>query len=561
MKTVQYISRIVFVASLLTFVSSTLFAQKEEVVIIGSYQPSLSDAFKINKNPEMIDTTYPAPKFTYDITSKRVPTTFQIEAIKAAKLVGEPITRLYKNLLKAGFGTYVTPYIEFFANNTRSKKYSYGVHLRHFSSTGKIQDYAKSSFSENELNVYGDRFFQKSTLSGDLFFDRKVVHYYGFQPKFYDSGLIPDDDAIRQRYATIGFNAKYQSNYTDSNKLNHSFTLGFYNLSDDYSASENAVKLGTSLSQDFELLTLTKKQTLGLNADATFYHNKNNSMDGKGSLLVHVQPYLQTQFNEYRLLIGLTAAVEAADETNLHLYPYIEGKVAIIPGILGAYAGLSGNMEKVSYRSLSTENPYIKSDIPLGYTDKNFEIYGGINTSLTDNIDLGASIHASHFKTMPFFVTDTTGGNLLKNKFTAVYDEANLLTIKGDMMWKARKDLSFLIAFSYNKYSVETETEVWHKPTVEGSLQARYSLRDKFVIQCNAFAFGKMYARDFEANGTMKVIELDPKLDLSLAFEYRYTKMLSFFLNFNNLTTTRYENWYRYPSQKFNFMGGITYAF
>ena len=57
----------------------------------------------------------------------------------------------------------------------------------------------------------------------------------------------------------------------------------------------------------------------------------------------------------------------------------------------------------------------------------------------------------------------------------------------------------------------------------------------------------------------------EPKLlksvgDISLGVEYRYSKMLSFFANFNNIANMRYYRWEKYPSQRFNFMVGLTFV-
>ena len=48
-------------------------------------------------------------------------------------------------------------------------------------------------------------------------------------------------------------------------------------------------------------------------------------------------------------------------------------------------------------------------------------------------------------------------------------------------------------------------------------------------------------------------------LDINLGAEYRYSKMLSFFVNFNNIANTRYYRWEKYPSQRFNLMAGLTF--
>jgi outer membrane receptor protein involved in Fe transport len=61
------------------------------------------------------------------------------------------------------------------------------------------------------------------------------------------------------------------------------------------------------------------------------------------------------------------------------------------------------------------------------------------------------------------------------------------------------------------------------------------------------------------------VYRSEPKLlksvgDFNLGAEYRYSKMLSFFVNFNNIANMRYYRWEKYPSQRFNFMAGLTFV-
>ena len=62
------------------------------------------------------------------------------------------------------------------------------------------------------------------------------------------------------------------------------------------------------------------------------------------------------------------------------------------------------------------------------------------------------------------------------------------------------------------------------------------------------------------SNYVMKPIHLKSVGDINLGAEYRYSKMLSFFVNFNNIANMRYYRWEKYPSQRFNFMVGLTFV-
>lgn len=533
---------------------------KNEVTIIAPYEPTISDAIKLNFSPNIKDSVFSQPKFSYSIQSSKIPTSFQIEPIKPAKIVGEPITKLYKNLIKAGIGTYATPYFELFANSVRSKTYAIGLHAKHLSSTGNIKDYGNSNYSNNLIELYGRSYFKKATLDGEVFFNRDVVHYYGYKTTdFHDISK----DSTRQRYTLVGFNTAYSSNYLDSNKVNHQLSLGYYNLSDYFSSHENNIKFGLNLDKSLKLFNITNKQTIGLKSNLDYYNNSGALLPTANSMIVSFKPYISTHFNEYMISVGVDASVATTTgaASKLYLYPNIEASLAIIPEILKVYGGLTGGLSKNSFKSISDENPFIITSVPLSFANKKFEIYGGINTSLTKSIDFNASISNSSTDNMPLFVNDTNVAmNTPINKFTVVYDNVNLLKISASFLFKYDEKMNIALAGNLYRYSTDTEVEAWHKPGFDASLTIRYNISNKIICRAEVFAFTKMYARSYE-NGIVKSEEIKGMADVNLGVEYRYSKILSGFINLNNLTGMRYYNWYNYPNQRFSLMAGVTYAF
>jgi outer membrane receptor protein involved in Fe transport len=77
------------------------------------------------------------------------------------------------------------------------------------------------------------------------------------------------------------------------------------------------------------------------------------------------------------------------------------------------------------------------------------------------------------------------------------------------------------------------------------------------------FYIGKQWALQKEwKDGTSidKSIQLKGFADINLGAEYRYSKFLSFFANFNNIGNVRYYRWDRYPTQRFNALIGVTFV-
>ena len=151
--------------------------------VVKSFQPTIADAYKINDMPIVKDSVPPTPRLNYSINSKKVFTPFTVARLQSAKMLGEPLSKLYSTLVKIGAGNYNTPYAEAFYNNLRSKEMSYGAHLKHLSSRADYEGYGFGGFSDNVVGLYGKKFIHKHTLSANLDYTRNVVHYYG-----YDSG-------------------------------------------------------------------------------------------------------------------------------------------------------------------------------------------------------------------------------------------------------------------------------------------------------------------------------------------------------------------------------------
>ena len=182
----NYISAIL----LIILVSFTASAQqdstilRQEVEVVKAYEPSVSDVFKINDIPKIQDEKREKPVFEYKINTQPVFSTFEIEPVQAAQMVGERKAELGKGLLKAGVGNYQTPYGELFFNTAAGKNSILGLHLKHLSSHGTVKlindDKVDAPRSENVAELFTKHFFRQSALSTKLFFDRQAHRYYGY---------------------------------------------------------------------------------------------------------------------------------------------------------------------------------------------------------------------------------------------------------------------------------------------------------------------------------------------------------------------------------------------
>ncbi|TAL58615.1 MAG: hypothetical protein EPN85_11250 [Bacteroidetes bacterium] len=537
-----------------------VFAQKilkdTMLHVVKSFQPTIADAYKMNDMPVVRDSVPPIPKLTYGINSKKINTPFTVATLKSAKMVGEPLSRLYSTLIRVGGGNYNTPYAEVFYNNLRSKEISYGAHLKHLSSKSDYDGYGFGGFSDNTVKLYGKKFLHKHTLSGDFGYDRNLIHYYG-----YDTGLIHilDEKALitKQRYSNIHGNLGYQSHYTDSLHLNYLINLKYYHFRDFYKTSENNLCASVDMSGYYE------KQLVHAPLSLDYYNNK-DTIDTASSVIVSLAPYILSSGAKWNTRIGMGIAVEndQDNKSRFLFYPNIDFNYNVWENIVVPYAGVTGGLKKNSLKSLTEENPFLIPSPDIKNTNTRWEMYAGIKGSISKNVSYNTRTSFSRIQSAYFFVNDDS--DFFKKGFNTVYDDVNLWNIHGEIQYQREEKIKVILKGDYNAYDMLKELKPWHKSLWQTTLTANYNLKNKIVATADIFVYGKRNARIFKPDPWVSVSipkELKPVMDANIGLEYRYSKKLSAFVNFNNLGLKRYTLWNNYPSQKFNFMAGVTMVF
>lgn len=556
---------ILFISIFATLVvaNTPSFAQKPidttTIITIKPYDPVLSDAFKIKEHPTIQDTDKVIPKLTYTFINKQVPVDFQVENILPAKIKGEPLVKLYRGYAKVGFGSQTTPLAELYFNSQRSKEFSYGFFGKHQSSSG-ISNIDYSEYSDNHLSLFGKRFLKEFTLYSKLNMDRNMVHYYGFPEKI--NPEITNGKELRQRLTKLSANAGLTRNFTDSAQFDYNFDINYHHIFDIHHAEENNLRLDGSLSK------YHKRELYAIDAEVN-YNNLNNVVDFGNTLMVGLRPHIKTTAKNWQFKVGLGLYINQADSVSkFHFYPEAEFKYNVVENIIIPYVGVRGGILANNLNSYFNENPFINTKIlAVANTNQKYNIYIGIRGSLSKHVTFNTSFSKQQLETMPLYVKDFS--NVLENQFTVLYDTIGLNQISGELAYQKLEKLKIIIRGDYFDYSPANELKAWHKPDMKISFSGIYDLSDKIIVRTDLFFINKQYAKAFnsvtDASGiivtTEEAKELKGVFDANLGVEYRYTKKLSAFINFNNIGAVRYQKFEDYPTQRFNVLGGLTYSF
>ncbi len=543
---------------LLTFILFIFFAGNQlaqnglsdlNFVATSSFVPTIKDAIKFTDLPEIKDSVNRISNIKYGITSVPLFPKYEVQTIEEAKLANEPLPKLYNSLLKLGYGPFYTmPYGEFWIANNRSRENNYGAHVKHLSSTAQLEGVGNSDYSNNKIELFGKQFYKKHTLSGEINYDRRVIHYYGFDIDSNDLKLKDFDANTKQRYQLIEPKLKLQSHYSDSVHINHTILLSYYNLKNQNQESENNIKLNglTSL--------FINKEKLNVNI-LTDYYNHKQSNDTINDLIISVNPSFEAKGSNWNANVGLAATINNFNnKARFYFYPQINFNYDIYENIIIPYAGVNGGLIKNSFKQLTTENPFIDSTLRYANTNNKYNLFLGLKGNLSSNTSYDARVTYSQFDSLHFFVVNYNDVNKMYNRFNVIYDNASLLNISGQINYQLNEKLKLIAKGDYNLYTPKNLDHAYHKPSFFLTFTGAYNLRNKIIVKADLFFVGSQWAKSQYIDKP-----LNGYFDGNIEAEYRYTKTLSFFARFNNIANQRYYQWERLPSQRFNMMIGLSF--
>ncbi len=555
-----------------------IFSQEVNLEVSGNRE--IEPAYRITKVPSLIDTIIPYSEIKYPLLSLKYETTFALDTIKSAKIkLIDNLPDIYNGFAKVGIGSKFMPLAEVYYNSNRSRKYLYGVHLKHLSSVSSIQDYAPSQFDRTTLSLFGKNNDVKKTMEAGVNFSSFGLHQYGIRNE------NTPKDSIAQRFTDFGTSISYGKHKKDSLNLNYLVNLK-YNYFQDKKSSESALQdwYGRENLLNLNAKTWYKRGKEIFNLDASLFLNSYKygvfgdsitSIDTgmvNTNFIFNLSPNITTYAKNNRLKIkfGANLALNSINEkvdskTTVHIFPDIELKYSLFDDILIPYLEIKGGLKQNTFKTLSRENEFILSNVIL--RNENNVIAGklGLKGTLSNTIMFNVNASFGIYKNKALFVNDTLYAR--GNQFRVIYDDVNSATISASLIYQQSEDLKIEGIGIFNSYQAKNNIYAWNLPQIQFIARASYLFQEKFKFTFDFNLEGGRYAQvyskeesDYEEN-----LQFAKKLgfipDFNLGADYKYNEKISAFLQFNNFVAQRYNRWYNYPVQGFQVMGGVSFKF
>ena len=514
--------------------------KKQTIDITSSFKPVLRNAAKINFNasPPVLDSSKPKLAYTIPVQNM-VPGLMPVTLKPLALTIDSAASWANSNYLKAGFGNLTTPFVEA-GLSFGDQKTKFNVFASHISSNGKIefQDYARSALSGNFYTPIASNL----ELHGKLGYQQDKYYQFGFDKNIYNYAKSD----ILQRFNTITAEAGLRNLAPTQFGLNYHPKLRIDIFSDNRKNSESNAVLDLPL-----IKTVGKGLALkiGFNADFTRFTPDNAEAINNNIITTPVTILFKTP--NLRFQAGL---IPSWDNGLFRLLPsfLVDFPVAKEKWII--QAGWISYFNKGSYQHFAAINPFLSVPAELKNT-RMVERYVGFKGTLFKTFTYNAKFGSAEFNNTPLFVNDAASGK----SFNIIFEEKlQAVQIQGELGFSKGETFSLQSGFNWYSFNKQvTEDRAWGMIPLELNAHLRWMILKDLWFKSDLFLWeGPLYKKP---NGSGD--RLAGAFDLNAGVEFRITKQLMFWAQFNNITNSKYQRWNQYYVYGFNMLGGVRLSF
>lgn len=450
------------------------------------------------------------------------------------------------NYVKAGYGNFNTPYFEGYLGSKKSEDYLFNLYIRHLSSKiGPVFD-ENSGDGRTDAAIGGKFFNGTNTVSGGLNYASRKVHFFGYNPV-----LDLTSDAIEQKFTRFSANVGVEKTVRDET-INYSFNTDWIFFKDDLNAKENKFKF--DVSADYQV---SESLTLDLGIQAIL-SKREDAVEVNRNYL-NMMPRVKYAGSGVAISAGINFAGDNDSGNGMQLFPAVEASFSVNTGFK-VYAGYEGTVIMNTLESSIDINPFLRPDFVLRNTEKESDIYGGVELDLSKGLRLNAGASLASLQNLQFFTNAVSDSS----RFDVLYDDGptDRLNIFSEVNYEQPGQVRSSLRFDFFNYSLSsndpTLAEAWHLPSFKAAFNNTFFPIENLTVTADLYYMGGLNAWNGE---TAQAFELDDIVDLNLGGRYQLNEQFGVFLQLNNLFGTEYQRYLNYPSRGIQFLGGISISF
>ncbi|MEI2737903.1 MAG: hypothetical protein V9F01_03870 [Chitinophagaceae bacterium] len=525
------------------------FSQKDTtkkggIDIISSFKPVLREAAKINFNasPPEADTT--KAKLNYEIPNQNLLFAYQPGSLKPLAMDIDSVAKFNNSsYVKAGFGSLRTPFIQVGISFGDGKTAGLNIFAKHVGSDGKREN---QKFTNTDIKLAG--FFKSgNNLEWDASIGMKQhkTYKYGYEPQT----LLFTPDSLKQNFQTVGGRvAVHNINKTEFG-LTYWPEVKIDVFSDNLKNSESNTVLNLPLQK-----TIGKEFAVNLGITFDLTRLSPNNKSAFNNTMYYISPSVLYKTSKLNLQAGIRPSW---DNKTFKMFPNVLADITTSDKRFTFQAGWTGYIRKTTYQYLASQNQWLwlPSDFKNTLVEERF---AGFKGSVGDHFSYSAKVGFNKLNNQPLFVNDTTTG--LGGKSFRVVNESEIKVVNfgGELGFNIHEKFSLITGLTFNQYSgLKDNAEAWGMIPLELKTAMRIQVIKDLWLKTDLFAWtGPQYMKKDGSAG-----KLAGATDLNAGLEFKITKNINLWSQFNNIFNKEYQRWNQYPVYGFNFVGGIVFSF
>jgi len=517
---------------------------QKAVEIVSGFKPVLKESAKINfgATPASPDTT--KAKLTYDIPNQNLLFAYQPGTLKPLALEIDTSGAFdNSSYVKAGFGSLRTPFIQAGISLGDGKTAGLNIYARHVASESK-RPFQK--FSETDIKLSGFFKFNKMEWNASLGMMRDRSYKYGFEPQT----LTFPTDSLKQNFQTIAGRVGFHNINKTAFGLTYSPEIRIDVFSDHLNNSESNTVVDLPLQK-----TIAKifEVNLGLTFDLTRLSPKNKS--AINNTIYYISPSVLFKTRKINLQAGIRPSW---DNGEFKLFPNVLAEIGTADERFFLHAGWTGYVRKTTYQYLASINPWLW--MPAEFRNTWIEErFAGFRGTVGNHFTYAAKAAYNTWKNQPLFINDASALGGGKSFVVINAPEVKVFNIGGQLGFNVEEKFSVTAGWTMNQFTDlrKDDLRAWGLLPLELTSAMRVQVLKDLWLKGDLFAWtGPRYLRKDGLTDRLK-----GAIDLNAGVEFRITKNINLWTQFNNITNKKYQRWNQYPVYGFNFLGGVVFSF
>jgi hypothetical protein len=479
----------------------------------------------------------------------------EIEAVASTKNFPKIEEERFPGFARLGYGNFQSPLIEGRYHVWEDQNYDLGVNVFHQGFYRGPVGGKNSAEDNTNATVSGTLFKDSFMVSGGLIYDRKMLHYYGYDPENINNlDFLAPQNVLNtfKLHAGIG-------NLEKMSFFNYDVATAVRRFNDQFQATESEFQLNGKT--EFWIVDHLK---IGTDLNASLTNTSDVFYNSLSRNYLKIHPHVRYIKDEFDVTLGANLVVENdvidTKSSNLHIFPFLSAAF-MFNEEMGVFATYKGDVVRNTYLGFVSENQFLGPSNQLLNTIQKHHVEAGVKGNIAHQFSYQAGVRYGNYNQLHFYGLNNSDSL----KFNLLYDgNSKVINYFTNLSYSKGEFYQLLLNGNYYHYQLSDLRAPLHRPEWDFLLNNNFKPHSKWLIQGNVRLMGGLqgslaFSDDNPVNPS--IVQLPTIIDVQLKADFKLTPQFSLFAEGNNLLNRTNQRFINYPVRGIQGIGGITMKF